>query len=148
MSKIEKFVKEFNLDLKEDMDRFLGLEVIDNGFAKAIKLPEIYLWDDDNNSDEFVEQICLAELQVNLSELLSVTEKRLEERITEFLLRKKKEILDKFEKAKFKIGHIGNGWANVFISGKYNEDIMYDFVEQLEENFHHIFPGIKISVEY
>ena len=109
MSKIEKFVKEFNLDLKEDMDRFLGLEVIDNGFAKAIKLPEIYLWDDDNNSDEFVEQICLAELQVNLSELLSVTEKRLEERITEFLLRKKKEILDKFEKAKFKIGHIGNG---------------------------------------
>lgn len=43
---------------------------------------------------------------------------------------------------------IANCRWKISISGKYNEDIMGDFLDVMKEDFEYIFEGSKLDVEY
>ncbi len=88
-NKTIEFVKGFNSQL-ENMNQYCNLEYVDNGFTKAIQLPKIFLFDDDNDSSEFVEQISLSRLVKTLGEVLAVGKAELANKVDEFFAEKKK----------------------------------------------------------
>jgi len=71
------------------MNQYCNLEYLNNGFIKAVKLPQIFLFDDDNDSSEFVEQLSLTRLVKTLGEILEVAEEQLDFKVEEFFAEKK-----------------------------------------------------------
>jgi len=70
-NKIKDFLISFNGEL-ENTNKYCNLQYSDDGFVKAISFPEIHLFDDDNDSIEYVEELSLSRLVKTLSEVLKV----------------------------------------------------------------------------
>jgi len=89
-NKTIEFVRGFNSEL-ETMNQYCNLEYVDNGFTKAIKLPKIFLFDDDNDSSEYVEERSLSRLVKTLGEVLAVGKIELANKVDEFFAERKKQ---------------------------------------------------------
>jgi hypothetical protein len=142
-NKLIEFVREVNADLD-----YAILQCDNNGYTEGIKLSETYVFDDDNDSKEYLRQKSLARLLRHLSLVSEVVEPMLINEIDLFFTQKKKELKDKFTNAKVKYNRVATCRYNLFISGAYNEDCMEQFIEVLTEDFKYLFEGFLIDCEY
>jgi hypothetical protein len=142
-NKITNFVMEVNADLD-----YTILDQVHNGFTEAIKLREFFVFDDDNDSTEFFRQLSLARTLKHISLVKEIIEPMLDEEVDKFFSEKVKNMREKFTDAKLKYHKTDSYRYNVSASGKYNEDIMEQFLEQVAKDFRYIFEGFIIDVEY
>lgn len=145
-NKILEFVREFNTGL-ENTNEFNHLNLLDNGFIKGITVSEIYAWTDELREDHFKTK-ALGSLAKQLYDLQEVTNKMLVEEVDKFFAQKKKDLKEKFTNSKLNYSRLAYLRYKINISGKYNEDIMEEFVEVLREDFEYIFNGLTLDVEY
>jgi hypothetical protein len=124
------------------------LEYVNNGYTEAIKFPELFVFDDDNDSEEFVTQRSLARLTKHLSLVLERVSPILADEIDKFFAEKEKQMQEKFSYAKMHVSRKTVCVYDVQISGGYNEDIMGDFIDVLQEDFEYIFEGFKIEAKW
>ena len=142
-NKIIDFVREINGDLDYNI-----LEYVNTGYVEALKLPELIVFDDDNDSTEFFKQRSLSRLVKHLSLVLENTTPMLTDEIDKFFAQKKLELKEKFTNAKIKIGKIAGCRYKVIMSGTYNEDAMEQFIDVLAQDFEYIFEGYKMDYEF
>lgn len=143
-NKIQEFLKEFNTEL-ENQNRYCNLQYFNNGFVQGISFPEIHLFDDDNDSTEYAEQLSLSRLVKTLSEVLKIANSGLSYHIEEFFKEKKKELKEKFPNAEVKFYGNGELLYNIFVSGDYDYDKMFDALDVVKEDFEYIFDGLKLN---
>jgi hypothetical protein len=144
-NKIIEFVREFNSNM-EDRNHYCNINYLNDGFTQAIYLPEIAVFDDNNDSVEFVRQRALTDLFLATSQVRDVAIEMLLEETDAFFLERKIQLKLDFPKAKMNITQ-GTIW-NVSMSGSYDEELISDFCDKLEQDFQYIFEGLKIRVEY
>jgi len=146
-NKIIEFVREFNTYL-EKTNQYCNLTYGNDGFTQSVTFPQLILFDDDNNSSEFVKQLSLSSLAKTLSEVNIAVGEMLGEEIGLFFAEKKKQMKEKFTEAKMNYSRGATCRWKVVISGQYNEDIMDDFMDVLREDFLYIFEGLKLDTEW
>lgn len=129
------------------MNQYCNLEYIDNGFTKAVQLPIIILFDDNNDSSEYVEQLSLSRLVKTLGEVLAVGKVELSNKVDEFFAERKKLMKEKFPHAKVKFTFLSALEYSTFVSGDYNDDAMEQFLDVLKEDFQYIFEGLTLDIE-
>jgi len=145
-NKIVEFVREFNAGL-EDSNEYNMLQYQNDGFQEGIVLPEIYLWSDDEGSDYFRTK-AISSLVRQLNKIQEVAGEILADEIEKFFAQKKTEIKEKFPEAKLKYSRTAICRYKAVLSGQYNEDVMEQFAETLEEDFKWLFSEFKLDVEY
>lgn len=145
-NKIKDFLMTFNGEL-ENSNQYCNLQHFSDGFTEGICFPKIHLFDNDNNSIEYFEQLSLSRLVKTLNEVLKVAEEELSYRIEEFFAEKKKELKEKFPnlKIQFNLHNILNYY--IFASGEYNEEKLYDALDIVKQDFEYIFEGLKLNIE-
>ena len=142
-NKIIDFVREVNADLEYSI-----LEYLNNGYVEAITSPVLFVFDDDNDSKEFVRQRSLARFTKHLSLVLETVSPLLADELDKFFAGKKKQMKEKFSFAKMNVSIKTACVYKVDILGEYNEDIMDDFMDVLQEDFKYIFEGFKIEATW
>ena len=142
-NKIIDFVREVNADLEYSI-----LEYLNNGYVEAITSPMLFVFDDDNDSKEFVRQRSLARFTKHLSLVLETVSPLLADELDKFFAGKKKQMKEKFSFAKMNVSIKTACVYKVDILGEYNEDIMDDFMDVLQEDFKYIFEGFKIEATW
>ena len=142
-NKIIDFVREVNADLEYSI-----LEYLNNGYVEAITSPMLFVFDDDNDSKEFVRQRSLSRLTKHLSLVLETVSPLLADELDKFFAGKKKQMKEKFSFAKMNVSIKTACVYKVDILGEYNEDIMDDFMDVLQEDFKYIFEGFKIEATW
>lgn len=145
-NKIVDFVREFNSQL-EGVNQYCNLEYVDNGFVKAIKFPQIFLFDDDNENSEYIEERSLSHLVKTLNEVLEVAKEQLAFKVIEFFAENRKQVKEKFSDAKVHFTNKDSLKYTIFVSGNYNEDTMEDFLEDVKRDFEYIFEGLTLNIE-
>ena len=90
-NKLIELVREFNLDRERGL-----LQYVNNGFAEAIKLPELYLFDDDGDNKEYVEELTMSRLSKYLYDLSITTNCILKDNIARYFFKKQKQLIVKF----------------------------------------------------
>ena len=145
-NKILEFVRDFNAGL-EKSNYYNLLQYQTDGFNEGIIVPELYLWTDENTT-EHAKAFSLSQLVGQLSELLEIAQPMLADEADRFFAKKRLEMIEKFDHAKMKDMRIAYCRWKISISGKYNEDIMADFLDVMKEDFEYIFEGSKLDVEY
>lgn len=145
-NKYIEFVREFNAGL-ENSNEYNSLQYQNDGYKEGIVLPKIYLWDDGEGSDYF-RQKTVSSLVRQLSKIQEVADKILYDEIDKFFAGKKIEIKEKFPEAKLKYSRTATCRYKAVLSGQYNEDIMEQFAEVVEEDFTWLFSEFKLDVEY
>ncbi len=138
-------VREFNSDTNRPE---FSLQYTNDGFTQGVQFPQTWVFDDDNSSTEHARPKTLSNLLIMSSYINSRAREMIEAELQKFFLEKKKQLEEKFTDAKLKLVFNFNNSAEVFISGRYNEDIMFDFVDVMEEDFKYIFEGLTIKTEY
>lgn len=146
-NKIIEFVREFNTYL-ENTNQYCNLTYGNDGFTESITFPKLIIFDDDNDSKEFVKQRSLSSLAKTLSEVNIAVGEMLGEELNLFFSEKKKNMKELFTTAKMTYAKIANCRWKVAVSGQYNEDIMEQFMEQLREDFEYIFEGLTLDTEW
>lgn len=142
-NKIMDFVIEVNADSKYSI-----LEYLNNGYVEAITSPMLFVFDDDNDSKEFVRQRSLSRLTKHFSLVLEQVSPLLADELDKFFAGKKKQMQEKFSFAKMNVSIKTACVYKVDILGEYNEDIMDDFMDVLQEDFKYIFEGFKIEATW
>ena len=142
-SKIIEFVREINGDLDYNI-----LEYVNTGYIEALKLPELIVFDDDNDGTEFFKQRSLSRLVKHSSLVLENTTPMLADEIDKFFAQKKLELKEKFTNTKIKLQITATCRYKVIVSGTYNEDIMEQFIDVLVQDFEYIFEGYKMDYEF
>lgn len=145
-NKYIEFVREFNAGL-ENSNEYNNLQYQNDGYQEGLLIPNIYLWSDDEGS-EYFRQRALSSLVKQLNLLQEVGSEILADEIDKFFAEKKNNLKEKFTNAKLKYSRTAICRYKIIISGKYNEDIMEQFCEVLQEDFKYVFNGFKIDVEY
>ena len=141
-NKIIDFVREVNADLEYSI-----LEYLNNGYVEAITSPMLFVFDD-NDSKEFVRQRSLSRLTKHFSLVLEQVSPLLADELDKFFAGKKKQMKEKFSFAKMNVSIKTACVYKVDILGEYNEDIMDDFMDVLQEDFKYIFEGFKIEATW
>lgn len=142
-NKIIDFVREVNADLEYSI-----LHYVNDGYTEAIKFPSLLVFDDNNDSEEFVRQRSLARLTKHLSLVLERVSPLLADEIDKFFAEKSKQMQEKFSFAKMNVSIKTTCVYKVDILGEYNEDVMDDFMDVLQEDFSYIFEGFKIEATW
>lgn len=142
-NKIIDFIREVNADLEYSI-----LHYVNDGYTEGIKFPSLLVFDDNNDSEEFVRQRSLATLTKHLSLVLEMVSPLLADEIDKFFAEKSKQMRDKFTYAKMHVSRKTVCIYKVDISGRYNEDIMEEFIDVLQEDFSYIFEGFKIEATW
>lgn len=145
-NKIKDFLITFNGEL-ENSNRYCNLQYFDDGFVKGISLPKIHLFDDDNDSMEYVEELTLSRLVKTLNEVLKVAEQELSYKVNEFFTQKKKELKEKFPNAKVQFNFDKTLQYSTFASGDYIDEEMFDALDIVKQDFEYIFEGFKLDVD-
>lgn len=83
-NKIIDFVREVNADLEYSI-----LEYLNNGYVEAITSPMLFVFDDDNDSKEFVRQRSLSRLTKHLSLVLETVSPLLADELDKFFAGKR-----------------------------------------------------------
>ena len=78
-NKILDFVSSFNRSLGET-DRYFQMEMIDNGTVTAISIPTVHIFDDENDSIEYVEEVALGIVVTLFSHVLKIAQKEFKSR--------------------------------------------------------------------
>lgn len=146
-NKIVEFVREFNTYL-EKTNQYCNLTYGNDGFTESVSFPQLIVFDDNNDSVEFVKQRSLSSLAKTLSEVNIAVGEMLSDELDKFFTQKKTEMGEKFTLAKMSYMRVANCRWKVVVSGKYNEDIMEQFCEVLEEDFKYIFEGLTLDIEW
>lgn len=141
-NKILEFVREFNAGL-ENSNEYNSLQYQNDGYQEGILLPNIYAWSDDEGTEHFKTK-ALSSLVRQLDLLQSVAKELLSVEITKFFAEKKKLMREKFPEAKLQYFKTTSEY-NIVISGLYNDELMEQFGEVIEEDFKYLFNGLKIS---
>lgn len=141
-NKILEFVREFNAGL-ENSNYYNLLQYTTDGFNERIILPEIGIFSDNDSYDHF-KTIALSTLTRQLIELLDVTKPLLDAEISLFFAEKKKLMKEKFPEANLKYFKEKPLEYSVKIYGLYNDELMEQFGEVIEEDFKYVFDGLKI----
>jgi len=141
-NKILEFVREFNAGL-ENSNEYNSLQYQNDGYQEGILLPHIYAWSDDEGTEHF-RQKALSSLVRQLDLLQSVAKELLEVEISLFFAEKKKLMKEKFPEANFKYFKEKPLEYSVKIYGLYNDELMEQFGEVIEEDFKYVFDGLKI----
>jgi len=141
-NKILEFVREFNAGL-ENSNEYNSLQYQNDGYQEGILLPNIYAWSSDEGEEHF-RQKALSSLVRQLDLLQNVAKELLEVEISEFFAEKKKLMKEKFPEAKLQYFKTTSEY-NIVISGLYNDELMGQFGEVVEEDFKYIFKGLKIA---
>lgn len=144
---MEEFLRDFNSEL-ENSNRYCNLQYFNNGFVEGIKLPEIHLFDDDNDSREYIEQLTLARLVKTLNEVLEVAKPKLDDKVTEFLMPHLNTLKKDFPEAKIKVNCYNPLCYTLSVSGKYDDDLMGTYLELIKENFDYAFEQVKLIIEF
>lgn len=143
---MENKIIEFLANLNKD-NSFYNLYYYNNGFTEGVYLPKIELFNDNDDSKEYLEQLVLSRLVKKLSVLLEGAETELLERIDSFLIKEKKIITEYFPNAKVKRFNSDVLNHYLFLSGKYDEDKMHEHLENIKSNFEVLFEGIKLNID-
>lgn len=142
-NKIIEFVREVNADLEYSI-----LHCVNDGYTNGIVFPELVVFDDNNDSEELMRQRSLARLTKHLSLVLEEVSPLLTDELDKFFAEKKEYMQEKFTDAKMKVLRKTVCVYTIIISGGYDEDIMSDFMDVLQEDFRYIFEGFKIEAEW
>ncbi len=145
-NKILEFIREFNAGL-EDSNYYNLLQHTNDGFNEGIILPEIGIFNDNDSYDHF-KTIALSSLVRQLSEIQEVAGELLADEVDQYFAEKKKQLKEKFPDAKLKYQRLAVCRYKAVLSGSYNDDIMAEFAEVLEEDFKWMFSEFKLDVEY
>lgn len=145
-NKIKDFLIAFNGEL-ENTDRYCNLQYFDDGFVKGISFPEIHLFDDDNDSTEYVEQLSLSRLVKILHEVLKIAEQDLSYKVDEFFTEKKKEAKEKFPNAKIDFKAHNDLEYYTLVYGNYDENMVELFLDVVKQDFEYVFEGLKLDVD-
>lgn len=141
-NKILEFVKEFNAGL-ENSNEYNSIQYQNDGYQEGLLIPNIYLWSDDEGS-EYFKQRALSSLARQLTLLQEVGSEMLAHEIDKFFAEKKKLMKEKFPEARLNYYKEGALEYSVKISGLYNDELMEQFGEVLDEDFKYVFMGFKI----
>ncbi|MGL5717670.1 MAG: hypothetical protein ACRCX2_31955 [Paraclostridium sp.] len=146
-NKIKDFLIAFNGELK-NTNRYCNLQFFDDGFVQGISFPEIHLFDDDNDSTEYTEQLSLSRLVKTLNEVLKITEQKLSYKVDEFFTEKKKEVKEKFPNAKIDFIKHNNLEYYTLVYANYYEDMTVLFLDLdvIKQDFEYVFEGLKLDV--
>jgi hypothetical protein len=145
-NEILEFVREFNAGL-ENSNEFNHLNLLDNGFNKGIAISEIFAWSDEDGIEHFKTK-ALSSLVGQLNLLQEVASNLLDVEIASFFAEKRKELNDKFSEVTLKYIKYTKLDYTVKISGLYNDELMEQFCEVLDEDFKYLFKGLKLDISY
>ena len=144
-NKTEDFVRGFNAGL-ENLNQYCNLQLLNDGYSKGVAFPQIFLFSDDDDSAENVEQLVLSRLVKTLDKVLEVGKRELTDKMDEFFAEKIKEQKEKFPNAKIKF-YGGYEDKSVIALGEYDENMMYDLLDVVKEDFEYIFDGLKLDID-
>ena len=143
---MKDFLVSFNVEL-EKTNRYCNLQYFDDGFVKGISIPEIHLFDDDNDNIDYVEELSLSRLVKTLNELLSVAETELSIKIDSFFDEKLRDLKEKFPKLKIKFNFLSITEYYIFVSGEYDEEELLKSLDVVKEDFEYVFEGCKLDTD-
>ena len=140
-------VRDFNIDLEEKkLNRYLFLEEVDNGFTKYINVPDLCVFDDNNDSSEFTKQTALGNIYVNYKALVDVAEKELKKELKKFF----NDVDKKIQAKGFNVGKISYSLSNsgvvvMKMTHNFDADNYLDTLD-LTREFSYIFGDLKLRI--
>jgi hypothetical protein len=142
-NKILELVKEVNSDQEATI-----FDYIDDGYVKAIKLNNTFVFDDANDLEKYVRQRSLSRACKLLSEQLEHLSPMLGNELSLFFAEKDKKLKEIYPKARLKWNRKTLAVYTLYVSGAYEEEGVDDFMDILKEDFEYIFEGFKLECEW
>lgn len=146
-NKIIEFISEFNGALVK-LNQYSELEYVSNGFYEAINAPQVNLFDDGNYPTEHFRKIALAHLLKVTSDWSEVAGNMFADEVWAWEKEIKKQLKDRFPKAKSKLQRLGTLRYKIVMSGEYEEEAISSFIDVVYQDFEYMFDGCKLDYEY
>lgn len=145
-NKILEFVREFNVGL-ENSNEYNSLQYKNDGYQEGITIPEIYIWSDDEGT-EHLKTKALSSIVRQLTLIQEVASNLLDVEIASFFAEKRKQLNDKFSEVTLQYIKYTKLDYTIKISGFYNDELMAQFCDVLDEDFKYLFSGFKLHISY
>lgn len=141
--KIRELITEINSDEEIGLVSYKT-----NGFCEAIAIDEIYLWDDQNYSEEFVRPQVSANLLRVTSMLQEKANMILVDEVGRYMNLCKSEIKQKFPNVKISYFRKASLLWKIVVSGEYEEEEMDEVMYVFVEDFNYTFEYAKLEAEW
>ena len=144
-NKILDFVSSFNRSLGET-DRYFQMEMIDNGTVTAVSIPTVHIFDDENDSTEYVEEVALGRVVTLFSHVLKIAQREFKKKVAKFVSNMQNSEQLKGINIIYKLKD-----ANLFIEALCSEDDVekiYGYLEDMVSEYSYMFGDAKMDVYY
>ena len=144
-NKILDFVSSFNRSLGET-DRYFQMEMIDNGTVTAVSIPTVHIFDDENDSTEYVEEVALGRVVTLFSHVLKIAKKEFKKKVAKFVSNIQNS--EKFQKINviYKIKD-----ADLYLEVLCSEDDVdeiYEYLDNMVSEYSYMFGDASMHIYY